>query len=65
MDKFIATDKLSKKARRALNVRQRQTWGSFNPVTRKPQNPKAYTRKKPPRLQDDDPGAEAFFSLPL
>ncbi len=61
MQKFVSKEKLSKKARRALDVRQRQTWGDFNPVTRKPENPKAYTRKKPPRIQDDDPGAEAFL----
>lgn len=60
MEKFIPKEKLSKKARQVLNARQRQTWGSFSPVTRKPQNPKAYTRKKPPRLVDDDPGTEAF-----
>lgn len=60
MERFTPKEKLSKKVRQALNARQRQTWGGFNPVTRKPQNPKAYTRKKPPRLQDEDPGAEVF-----
>ena len=61
MQKFVSKEKLSKKARRALDARNRQTWGAFNPVTRKPENPKAYTRKKPPRVQDDDPGAEALL----
>lgn len=61
MQRFISKEKLSKKARRALDARNRQTWGDFNPVTRKPENPKAYTRKKPPRMQDDDPGAEALL----
>ena len=60
MQKFVPKQKLSKKAKRALNDARRKTWGALNPVTRKPRNPKAYDRKKPPRLQDDDPGTEAF-----
>jgi hypothetical protein len=62
MQNFVPKEKLSKKAKRALNNARRTTWGALNPVTRKPQNPKAYDRKKPPRLRDDDPGTEAFHS---
>lgn len=61
MQRFIPKEKLSKRARKALDASKRQTWGDFNPVTRKPENPKAYTRKKPPRMQDEDPGTEAFI----
>jgi len=56
MDKFIPKEKLSKKAKRELAKARRQTWGGINPVTRKPQNPKAYIRKKPRYEPDDDTG---------
>ena len=46
MEKFIPHEKLSKKEKRKLNQAKRQTWGNLNPVTRKPENSKAYNRKK-------------------
>ena len=46
MEKFIPYDKLSKKEKRKLDLAKRQTWGELNPVTRKPQNSKAYNRKR-------------------
>lgn len=46
MEKFIPYEKLSKKRQRELNASRRTTWGSLNPVTRKPQNSKAYNRRK-------------------
>lgn len=46
MKKHIPYEKLSKKQRRALDLLQRRTWGSFDPVTRKPPNSRAYNRKK-------------------
>ena len=45
MDKFTPYEKLSKKNKRELNAKRRQTW-SISPVTRKPANPKAYNRQK-------------------
>ena len=45
MEKFIPYEKLSKKKQRELNKAKRGTWGSFDPVTRKAKNPKAYNRK--------------------
>ena len=45
MEKFIPFEKLSKKKKKELNAQKRGTWGSFDPVTRKPINPKAYNRK--------------------
>ncbi len=44
MEKFIPYEKLSKKKQRELNAARRGTW-TINPVTRKPENPKAYNRK--------------------
>lgn len=53
MEKFIPYDKLSKKERRRLDAQKRTTWGSFNPVTRKPENPKAYSRQKARQWKDN------------
>jgi len=46
MERFIPYEKLSKKEKRKLNQAKRQTWGNLNPVTRKPENSKAYNRRK-------------------
>ena len=46
MEKFIPYEKLSKKEKRKIDQAQRQTWGELNPVTRKPENSKAYNRKR-------------------
>ena len=46
MEKFIPYKKLSKKEKRKVDVAKRNTWGELNPVTRKPQNSKAYDRNK-------------------
>ena len=44
--KFIPYEKLSKKEKEKLNKARRQTWGPMSPVTRKPENSKAYNRAK-------------------
>ena len=46
MEKFIPYEKLSKKKKRELDAARRQTWGELNPVTRKPENSRAYNRSK-------------------
>lgn len=53
MEKFIPYEKLSKKQKRALDAARRNSWGSLNPATRKPENPKAYKRKKQ-RIEEND-----------
>ena len=45
MEKFIPYEKLSKSKRRELDNMKRSKW-TMSPVTRKPDNPKAYKRKK-------------------
>ena len=52
MKTFIPYEKLSKKAQRKLNAAKRSTW-DMNPVTRRPENPKAYNRKKTHHEFDD------------
>lgn len=46
MEKFIPYEKLSKKEQQKINKAKRGTWGELNPITRKPQNSKAYSRRK-------------------
>ena len=46
MEKYIPYEKLSKKEKRKLDQARRQTWGCFSPVTRKPENSRAYNRQK-------------------
>ena len=46
MEKFIPYEKLSKKEKRKMDLAKRQTWGELNPVTRKPENSKAYNRRR-------------------
>lgn len=53
MEKFIPFEKLSKKKKRELVARRRGNWSGLNPVTRKPENPKAYNRKKARKWSDD------------
>ncbi len=61
MEKFVPYEKLSKKKKKELNAKRRQTWG-INPVTRKPQNPKAYNRKKARKRDPEDfTDALSFF----
>ena len=46
MEKCIPYEKLSKKEKRRLDAQRRTTWGTLNPVTRKPESSKAYNRSK-------------------
>ena len=60
MEKFIPYEKLSKKKRRALNAKRREVW-LISPITRKPENPKAYNRKKAQRRDFDDTRSVPFL----
>ena len=53
MEKFVSFEKLSKKKQRELNAIKRGSWGGLNPVTRKPENPRAYNRKKAQSWKND------------
>ena len=52
MEKFVPRAKMSKKARRELDRKRRQTW-SISPVTRRREKPGAYRRERV-RLQEFD-----------
>ena len=55
MEKFIPYEKLSKKEKRRMDLAGRQTWGGMNPVTRKPENSRAYNRKKSQNWKREQP----------
>lgn len=59
MEKYIPYEKLSKKKQKELNAKKRTTWGSLNPVTRRPENTKAYNRQKT-RKWSEDSGTVSF-----
>ena len=54
MSNFIPYEKLSKKEKRKRDSERRNTWGSFSPVTRKPENSKAYNRSDIKRQRFDE-----------
>lgn len=64
MEKFIPYEKLSKREQQKINKARRGTWGEINPVTRKPKNSKAYSRKRAQAWKKDLPDLRsAFFAL--
>ena len=60
MEKFIPYEKLSKKEKRKVDAAKRNTWGDLNPVTRKPQNSKAYNRRKAQNWKNDLPNSVPY-----
>ena len=63
MEKFTPYEKLSKKEKRKIDKARRQTWGELNPVTRKPENSKAYNRKKSQAWKRELPPTACDFFL--
>ena len=63
MEKFIPYEKLSKKEKRKMDLAKRQTWGELNPVTRKPENSKAYNRRKSQDWKRELPPKACDFSF--
>ena len=59
MECFIPKEKLSKKARKALDRAGRRTWES-SPVSRKTENKKRYDRKRARKPED---GIELSFVI--
>lgn len=60
MEKFVPYEKLSKKKQRALNAMKRGSWGGLDPVTRRPENPKAYNRNRAQSWKKEDFGSVPF-----
>ena len=61
MEKFVPYEKLSKKKKRELDAKRRGSWYGVNPVTRKPENSRAYNRKKAQSWKKEIPAVP--FSL--
>lgn len=59
MEKFIPYEKLSKKEKRKADAARRSSWGQLNPVTRKPENSRAYNRKKAQNWKKELSGSAA------
>lgn len=59
MEKFIPYEKLSKKKQREIDRANRTTW-AISPVTRKPENSKAYNRRKAQSWRKDS-GSVLFY----
>jgi len=54
MNRFIPRKKLSKKKKKALDMKARSSWGAVNPVTRVKHTGKAYRRAKRHEYKDTD-----------
>lgn len=65
MQKYIPYEKLSKKEKRKADARGRSTWGQLSPVTRKPENSKAYNRRKTQNWKRELPDSGPFLSVLL
>jgi hypothetical protein len=61
MEKIIPYEKLSKKEKRKADAIRRGTWGDMNPVTRKPENSRAYNRRKAQSWKKDLSGSALSF----
>lgn len=57
MEKFIPYEKLSKKEQKKRNAARRGSWGAVNPVTRRPENSRAYNRQKAQNWKRDLSGS--------
>ena len=60
MKKFTPYEKLSKKKKRELDAGRRMVW-AISPVTRRPDNPKVYNRKKAQKWEDDSASVLSLF----
>jgi len=61
MRKYVPIEKRAKKERRALDRSRRSTWGAISPVTRRPENPKAYKRNKTRNWSEDSSMTAPYF----
>ncbi len=51
--KFVPYEKLSKKARKALDRQKRSDWGAVRPATQIEKSPKAYQRHSKHRKKEE------------
>ena len=58
---FVPREKMSKKAKRALDRAKRGGWGALSPVTRTVESKKGYSRKKTRHEKEESFDAGNFF----
>ncbi|MBP0969172.1 MAG: hypothetical protein J5744_03400 [Oscillospiraceae bacterium] len=58
---IVPYEKMSKKAKREHDLRKRRDWGGLNPVTRKPENPRAYNRSREKARSIDERSKRRVF----
>ena len=63
--RYVPLGKRSKREQEAYNKARRGNWGGLNPVTKKPPNPKAYTRKKTGKRYEIEPTPGFFDAMPI
>ena len=63
MEKIIPYEKLSKKKQRELDAAKRGSWNGLNPVTRRPENAKAYNRRKAQKWSVDSASVPFLFTV--
>jgi len=63
MEKFIPFEKLSKREQQKRNAARRGSWYGLNPVTCKPENSKAYNRRKAQKWSDDSSSVPFVISV--
>ena len=64
MEKYVPYEKLSKKEKRKIDAAARGSWNGINPVTRKPQNSKAYNRRRTQDWKNESSNSvSSFFVL--
>lgn len=63
MEKHVPLSKMSKAKQREHHARKRGSWGTLNPVTRRPQNPKAYNRKRARSWREEDAPGSGLVSM--
>jgi hypothetical protein len=61
MNHFVPYEKLSKKERKKQDAARRNSWGSVNPVTRRPDNSRAYNRRKAQGWKKELSGPACFL----
>ena len=65
MEKYVPLEKRSKKEQRAYHALRRAAWGAISPITRRPENPRAYNRKKARSRKEWSSGSvPSVFSRP-
>ena len=59
--KIHSYEKISKKEKRKIDQSKRQIWGELNPIARKPENSKAYNRRRAQAWKKELPSLRSLY----